>query len=232
MQIHELVGWGHDPEADRSLIGADDLRLAIRRAEAFLRGRKPYKLKSPLLSKERCRFQICLTDRVASVARSGEFDGLNWELAEVDLERLVAFQRRLGFSEEKGIAMPDPGDFEALLDLTIPCSASLQLGRASPYLEVALYRDRWFLRDGYHRSYCLLRHGIGRVPAVVVHARTLEQLGAIGHRFFPEVILFSARPPMVADFVNEALTVRYFRFDSASLRSGRVSPHCQLQAGK
>ncbi|MGC8550341.1 MAG: hypothetical protein ACP5M4_11630 [Acidobacteriaceae bacterium] len=81
----------------------------------------------------------------------------------------------------------------------------------SPFFEVAQYAGRWFLRDGYHRAYNLLRAGIFRLPAVIVRARTLEELGAVQPRFFSEAILFSEHPPFVTDFLDESLTIEYDR---------------------
>jgi hypothetical protein len=80
-----------------------------------------------------------------------------------------------------------------------------------PFFEVASYRDRWFLRDGYHRAYSLLARGITAVPAVIVKARTLEELGADQPWFFPEDVLFSDNPPRVIDFLNDDLVLQYSR---------------------
>jgi hypothetical protein len=81
----------------------------------------------------------------------------------------------------------------------------------SPFFEVAQYRDRWFLRDGYHRAYNLLQANIFRIPAVIVYARTLEQLGATQPWFFNEETLLSAEPPRVIDFLDDALVLEYNR---------------------
>jgi hypothetical protein len=81
----------------------------------------------------------------------------------------------------------------------------------SPFFEVAEYRSRWFLRDGYHRAEYLLRSGITQVPAVIIRARTLAELGPIGPWFFSEQILFSPHPPYVLDFLDEQLTQQYTR---------------------
>lgn len=81
----------------------------------------------------------------------------------------------------------------------------------SPFFEVAQYAGRWFLRDGYHRAYSLLRAGVFRLPAVIVHARTLEELGAVQPQFFSETILLSEHPPFVSDFLCETLTIEYDR---------------------
>lgn len=92
-------------------------------------------------------------------------------------------------------------------DLTTP----LAVHSGGPFFEVAQYRGRWFLRDGYHRAYTLLNAGIERVPAVIVYARGLSELGADRPWFFPESVLFSSRPPRVTDFLNEDLTTEYHR---------------------
>ena len=81
----------------------------------------------------------------------------------------------------------------------------------SPFFEVAEFRGRWFLRDGYHRAYCLLRAGVHRIPAVVIYARTIVEVGANEPWFFSEEQLFSDRPPRVVDFLDEALVLRYER---------------------
>ena len=81
----------------------------------------------------------------------------------------------------------------------------------NPFFEVAELRGRWFLRDGYHRAYCLLQAGVHRIPAIVIHTRTVEELGASAPWFFNEEQLFSDRPPRVIDFFDEDLVLRYER---------------------
>jgi hypothetical protein len=90
-------------------------------------------------------------------------------------------------------------------------SAPIAIHAGSPFFEVAHYANRWFLRDGYHRAYTLLRAGIFHLPAVVVHAKTLEELGAVKPRFFSESVLLADHPPFVTDFLNESLTIQYDR---------------------
>jgi hypothetical protein len=81
----------------------------------------------------------------------------------------------------------------------------------STFFEVAEYRGRWFLRDGYHRAEHLLRSGITHVPAVIIRARTLAELGAVGPWFFSEQVLFGPHPPYVSDFLDDQLTQQYTR---------------------
>lgn len=88
---------------------------------------------------------------------------------------------------------------------------ALKVHHGSPFMEVGYYRGRWFLRDGYHRAYRLLRAGIVEVPAVIVQASTVEELGANRPWFFPEEVLFSRRPPLVTDFLADDLVLRWYR---------------------
>lgn len=87
----------------------------------------------------------------------------------------------------------------------------LEIHPGSPFFEVANYAGRWFLRDGYHRAYTLLRSGVFHMPAVIVHARTLAEVGATGASFFSEASLFSMHPPMLTDFLSSELTISYNR---------------------
>jgi hypothetical protein len=87
----------------------------------------------------------------------------------------------------------------------------LTIHAGSPFLEVANYQGRWFLRDGYHRAYGLLRANIFKLPALIIHARNLEELGATRPWFFTEETLLSATPPRVIDFLDDALVIEYNR---------------------
>jgi hypothetical protein len=90
-------------------------------------------------------------------------------------------------------------------------ASPLKVHGGSPFFEVARFRGRWFLRDGYHRAYALLRAGIFHLPAVVVEAKSLAELGALHPWFFPEDVLFSSTPPRVTDFLDDALVLEYDR---------------------
>lgn len=67
------------------------------------------------------------------------------------------------------------------------------------YLQVAHYRGRYFLRDGYHRAAGLLRAGVTRVPAVLIQAPSFQYVVPAPGLFDHEVA-FSDRPPRLADF--------------------------------
>ncbi len=95
--------------------------------------------------------------------------------------------------------------------LTGDPAAPLAVHTGGPFVEVAAYRGRWFLRDGYHRAALLLGARLGCVPAVILQARSLKELGAGAPWFFPESVLFGPRPPQVTDFLDPALTAQYLR---------------------
>ncbi|WP_446742947.1 hypothetical protein [Silvibacterium acidisoli] len=87
----------------------------------------------------------------------------------------------------------------------------LRLHGGSPFFEVAHYRGRWFLRDGYHRAYNLIRSGVYAMLAVVIEARSIAEVGVGKPWFFDEHTLFSERPPMVTDFHNDEVALSYSR---------------------
>jgi hypothetical protein len=94
---------------------------------------------------------------------------------------------------------------------TTDVTSPIRIHPGSPFFEVACFRGRWFLRDGYHRAYALLKAGVFEVPAVIVEAQTIEELGAAEAWFFPESVLFSATPPYVCDFLDDNLILEYDR---------------------
>lgn len=95
--------------------------------------------------------------------------------------------------------------------ITDDSASPIAIHSGSPFFEVALYRDRWFLRDGYHRAFRCLRAQVFRLPAVIVRARTVEELGAVQPWFFSEDVLFSNTPPQISDFLDDALVLEYNR---------------------
>ena len=251
LEVRELAAWGYDPQPGRGSLASEQLEDAAREAQRRLAMREPYEAESPV-SAEECGFPpSALEERCKPVADSGEFEALNWRLDLVDLRKLIAFQRRVGFARGDGFQTGEMNSWRNLLDLALPttcASASHAFSAApdgksltirtlspnlairfarepgsrldavrlvaqvrSPFVEVASYRGRWFLRDGYHRAFLLLKQGIFHLPAVVICTETLAELGAVGQWFFAEDVLFSARPPMVTDFLDDKMVVRFSR---------------------
>ncbi len=77
----------------------------------------------------------------------------------------------------------------------------------SPFVQIAEYNGRWFVRDGYHRCFGLLRRGVTRVPCVFVRPRSFPELGAAAPSFFPYEVLFGERPPFLRDFLDDSVAV-------------------------
>jgi hypothetical protein len=73
------------------------------------------------------------------------------------------------------------------------------------FMQVVHYQNRYFLRDGYHRAAGLLRRGVSLAPCLLIEARGQQDLGLQPGLFGPDVI-FSARPPRVADFWDDQFT--------------------------
>src|SRR6266446_3485991 len=48
--------------------------------------------------------------------------------------------------------------------------AGFAVSLASSFIQIAEYRGRWFVRDGYHRCYGLLKQGVTRIPCVFIRA--------------------------------------------------------------
>jgi len=207
LEIRELAAWGFDHPVDRSSLGEEQLRNAACHAQRRLTARTPYPAVPPISVEETRKLVGVLADRKDAVLSSGEFDGLAWELAVVDLRKLIAFQRRIGFAPCDSRPIQRKSESHQLVGLALP----LHPISKSPYMEVASYCGRWFLRDGYHRSFRLLNESVHLIPCVVVYAESLAQMGAAGSRFFSQEVLFSEQPPMVTDFLDEETTVRYRR---------------------
>jgi hypothetical protein len=207
LEIRELAAWGFDHPVDRGLLREKQLRISACHAQSRLAVRTPYPADPPISIEETRKQAGMLADRKNTVASSREFADLAWELAVVDLRKLIAFQRRIGFAYCGGRLKQRETESQQLIDRSLP----LHPISKSPYMEVASYRGRWFLRDGYHRSFRLLNQSVSLVPCVVVYAESLVQMGAVGSQFFSQEILFSEHPPMVTDFLDEVITVRYRR---------------------
>ncbi len=73
-------------------------------------------------------------------------------------------------------------------------------------LHVVLYRGRYFLQDGYHRSLALLQRGITHVPVIFQALDQTQQLVVEG-RFGDEVIL-SERPPRLSDYLRDDVAAK------------------------
>jgi hypothetical protein len=82
---------------------------------------------------------------------------------------------------------------------------TILVSMGASYLQVVRYRDRCFLRDGYHRAAGLLRVDIHDVPCIFIEAKTFEQVGAPPGSLSYE-ILYGEHPPCLVDFWDESVS--------------------------
>jgi hypothetical protein len=82
---------------------------------------------------------------------------------------------------------------------------TLSLG--SSHIQITEYRGRWMIRDGYHRLFGLMARGAKIVPCVLIKARSLDETGAGRPGFFGFEVLYSDRPPLLSDFLDDKYSV-------------------------
>jgi len=72
------------------------------------------------------------------------------------------------------------------------------------FLQVVRYRDRYLLRDGYHRAVALLARGIGVVPGLV------KEFGSMDRHFrknmLPSEAYLGRHAPLLPDYLDDAVS--------------------------
>jgi hypothetical protein len=84
------------------------------------------------------------------------------------------------------------------LRVTQDPAAPVAVYAGSPFFEIAQYAGRWFLRDGYHRAYKLLRAGIFQLPAVIVTPELSKNSEPSNHSSSPRQSFFRNTPRLSA----------------------------------
>jgi hypothetical protein len=69
------------------------------------------------------------------------------------------------------------------------------------YLQVAEFRGRHVLRDGYHRALGLLTRGVNLAPALVRQISAVEDLTVPGA--LPQEAYLGSKPPMLPDYLDD-----------------------------
>lgn len=77
-------------------------------------------------------------------------------------------------------------------------------GFGLPQVAVAEYNGQFFLKNGYHRAYALLKLGHTRIPCILVHTQLFQFTGAQGPGMFNIDIVTGTRSPVLADFSSDA----------------------------
>jgi len=95
---------------------------------------------------------------------------------------------------------PPPGALVGVLGLAV--------GFGSNFLNAVHVEGRLILNNGSHRAYALREMGITRVPCIVQHVPTRDQLDVVATsavRRDPDAFLKSPRPSMLKDYFNPRL---------------------------
>ena len=80
------------------------------------------------------------------------------------------------------------------------------IGFGFPFVQVVEYQGRWFIRDGYHRSFGLLKRGVDRIPCFFIRAQDAQQFGGTAPDHIRGEILFGAHPPFLKDFLDDEVS--------------------------
>jgi len=93
-----------------------------------------------------------------------------------------------------------------------------------PQISVAEYKGGFFVKNGYHRAFALLKKGHEYLPCLTVSTDTFQATGGQLPGFFPVDLILSDQAPLLADFLSgAALKIPRRRFRAT------VSVHAELQ---
>jgi len=82
------------------------------------------------------------------------------------------------------------------------------VGFGSNFLNAVYVENRLILRNGSHRAYALFKRGCRRVPCIIQHVRSRDELELVGSSELtrhPDLYLRHPRPPMLKDYFHPAL---------------------------
>ncbi len=135
--------------------------------------------------------EVCLPSQQA-VAPTGaltDADGKGFTISSLNPNLRIA-----GAQLSDAMVSPAPG-----LPTVKMQAVTLFVSMGTSYVQVIRYRDRCFVRDGYHRAAALIRRGIYEVPCIFIEAQRFEDLSCPPGSF-PYEVLYSSRPPFLTDF--------------------------------
>jgi hypothetical protein len=141
--------------------------------------------------------ELCLpaAQPVPPLGAFGDHDGQGFTLSSLNPNLRVA-----GSNMQEALVSPSP-DVPPQKMQAFTFFVSL----GTSYIQVARYRGRSFLRDGYHRAVGLLRAGVSKVPAIVIEAPTFQFITSAPGLFDHEVA-FSDRAPKLTDFWDDSVS--------------------------
>ncbi len=153
-----------------------------------------------------------LADRVGGVSQNPQ------PLVDLCLPTQIPFEGRASNDpDKKGMAVSSPnlnlqvvgsglGPVQVAPGVT-RIAVHIFLDMPASHLQVAEYRGRYFVRDGYHRAAGLIREGVFIVPCILIQVRSLQELTAGKSGLFSDDVLLDERPPALTDFWDDSVAV-------------------------
>lgn len=97
--------------------------------------------------------------------------------------------------------------------------AGVEVGLSLPFIQVAKFEERYYLRNGYHRAYALAVAGATHVPCILLETSDWGQIGARGKgATFERNDLRGSNPPTVGHFVRGKATAVQLRTTTRVIR--------------
>jgi hypothetical protein len=143
-------------------------------------------------------FSFCLPDPAEGIGLSGTMDPDQKGITLSSLNPNLRIGGHIVADVDVVVAPGSPAQKQKFVGYSINFGAR--------FVQVAEYNSRWFVRDGYHRTFGLTRRGINRIPCVFIRARSFAELGAAAPGFFSYEVLFGDRPPFLTDFLDDAVS--------------------------
>ncbi len=158
-----------------------------------------------------------LSARVDELSQSEELrttvENIPYRVAVVSLGQLLAFQFTVDRPYSATFQVPASPTALNLADITLPTTRPKFPLRVagdgagvttfgSPFVQVAEFEGRMFLRNGYHRVVGLLAQGVSHAPVIVLQCADYTQTGAGGPGFFARHVLMGDKPPLLRHYLS------------------------------
>jgi hypothetical protein len=137
-------------------------------------------------------FDLCLPVERPDEAISGTYDRDGKALT------ITSMNPNLRASAVQQVSRPTPTGEQQMV--------GFNLSFGSNFLNVVAYRGRAFLKDGYHRSYGLIKRGIRYAPCAFSETQTFSDVHGGGPSHVTQEYLLGTHPPYVKDFHDESVS--------------------------
>lgn len=165
------------------------------------------------------------SDRFSDLIRGAVQENMV-SIAKITLPIPVSIEVPMQFDQQKNAWMLDTenpdtrivGPFSSPIELApgmFGMAYGFCIALLPSFVQVVLYRGRYFLKDGYHRSLALLARGITSIPVLFQEISESQSLRVSGR--FPDETILGAHPPLFPDYLREdvAAAVSHLAFQKS-----------------